>query len=170
MNRAHTRLTAGLVFSLAVVTAASAEEYPDPFAAYAKCAAIDADAERLACFDGLRPTMAVAAGDAESQAQLASKRADAFGAEKFAEEDEIEDIEKLSEIHSAVAKIELMEDRRLKVTLENGQVWRQKPDDRIVPAPKEGVARSAVIRRAMFGRYLMTLEPEGRTIRVARQE
>ncbi|MEQ8934388.1 MAG: hypothetical protein RIE56_01180 [Amphiplicatus sp.] len=166
----------GLIFGFAVFTSAFAEENANPFADYARCAAIRSDAERLACFDELAPRMEAAAGEArngllaETKADLASKRADAFGGEAFEEDAGMGEVEKLSGIRSAVAKIDVMQDRRLKFTLENGQVWRQKPDDRIIPAPKEGVERSVEINRAMFGRYIMTIEPEGRTIRVERQE
>lgn len=174
MSRTQAISLFGFVFAFIAFTGAFAEESADPFAAYAKCAAIGPDADRLACFDGLAPAMkAAAAGDgmlAETQGQFATQRAEAFGAENFADKNTINELERLSQISAAVAEIEMMGDRRLKITLENGQIWRQKPDDRIIPAPEKGVARTATIRRAMFGRYMMTIEPEGRTIRVMRQE
>lgn len=174
MNRTHALSLSGAFIGFAVFTSALAEENADPFAAYAECAAIQPDQQRLACFDGLAPAMAAAgAGSislADAKAELTTNRVEAFGGEAFEEHAGLENVERLSGIRSPVANIEIMQDRRLKLTLENGQVWRQKPDDRIVPAPKEGVARSVEINRAMFGRYIMTIEPEGRTIRVERQE
>lgn len=167
MSRAHTLFLSGFLFSLAPFAHALAEEPANPFAQYATCAATQPEAERLACYDALAPVMAAAAEAGES---IAAQRAEAFGAEDFAEDGDLDDIDKLSQIRSGVAKIEMMANRRLKITLENGQVWRQDPDDRIIPAPKEGVARSAAIRRVMLGRYTMTLEPEGRTLRVQRSE
>ena len=107
---------------------------------------------------------------AGARAELTAKRAEAFGGKAFEKDAGVGEIERLSGIRSAVAKIDVMQDRRLKFTLENGQIWRQKPDDRIIPTPDEGVERSVEINRAMFGRYIMTIEPEGRTIRVERQE
>lgn len=165
MDRTHTLLLSGIF--VAAAGAAAAEGPANPYAQYAQCAAVQPDAERLACFDALAPAMAAAA---EAKDGLAAKRADAFGAEKFADKSDLDDIDRLSQIRSGVAKIEMLADRRLKITLENGQVWRQDPDDRIVPAMKDGVARSATIRRVMLGRYTMSIEPEGRTIRVQRSE
>lgn len=176
MRRRQAISLAGCLIGFAASAGGAAAAPADPFAAYAKCAAIAGDEERLACFDGLAPAMQAAAADvrnaiaAETRAELATQRAQAFGGEEFAEENEAEGVEKLAEISAPVAEIKLMEDRRLKITLENGQIWRQDPNDKIVPSPKEGVERTVTIRRAMFGRYLMTIEPEGRTIRVKRAE
>ncbi len=176
MNRTQTLSVSGLLFGLTVFTTAFAAETADPFADYSKCAAIPSDAERLACFDGLAPAMEAATGGAGNgalagaRAELTAKRAEAFGGKAFEKDAGVGEIERLSGIRSAVAKIDVMQDRRLKFTLENGQIWRQKPDDRIIPTPDEGVERSVEINRAMFGRYIMTIEPEGRTIRVERQE
>lgn len=166
MSRTYTLFLSGFLFSLAPFHVL-AEEPANPFAQYAECAIVDSEAERLACYDALAPVMAATA---ETKSEIAKNRADAFGAEDFVEDGDLDDIDRLSRIESGVAKIEMMSNRRLKITLENGQVWRQDPDDRIIPAPKEGVARNATIRRVMLGRYTMTLEPEGRTLRVQRSE
>lgn len=165
MNRTHTLFLSGFLAS--AVCAAAAEEPASPFQQYAQCAAVEPEADRLACYDALAPVMAAAA---EAKSGISAKRADAFGAENFAEKDDLDDIDRLSRIRSGVAKIEIMSNRRLMITLDNGQVWRQDPDDRIIPAPKEGVVRSATIRRVMLGRYIMNIEPEGRTLRVQRAE
>ncbi|MEE2691164.1 MAG: hypothetical protein VX640_06465 [Pseudomonadota bacterium] len=177
MRRWQAISLAGCLIGFAASAGGAAAAAADPFAAYAKCAAIVADEERLACFDGLAPAMQAAEGDvrnalalSKATGDLEAKRAEAFGAETFADKDAVNELEKLSRINAGVAEMQMMEDRRLKITLDNGQVWRQDPDDKIIPAPKDGVERTAEIRRAMFGRYLMTIEPEGRTIRVKRAE
>jgi len=57
--------------------------------------------------------------------------------------------ERLSQIESRVTNIRLTPSRHLWITLENGQVWRQDPSDKIIPAPKDGVEYTASIRRAI---------------------
>ena len=153
-----------------IATEATAQDsaQADPFVQYAACAVIAADAERLSCYDSLAETMQGAAKTVEA---VTTAKAAAFGAETMAEnEGKRKDVERASGIESPVTDITVIQSRRLKITLANGQVWRQVADDRVIKKPKDDVDHTAVIRRVMLGRYVLTLEPEGKTIRVKRDQ
>ena len=159
----------GAAAILAAPAAAKDKAAKNTVSKFSACATIAADAERLACYDDLASALQTAANSSDDSA-LTEAQADAFGAENYASKDELNEIERLSRIQSPVASFSVNSSRRLTVTLANGQVWRQLPDDRIIPAPKDGVEHTVTIRRAIFGRYLMDIEPNGRTIRVERAE
>ncbi|GEM_PF-661579 len=174
MHRKKTPYLIGLVLGTAVSPAAASaaedKEAPDAFAKFSECAAIQSDNQRLACYDGLVDAMQTASKKVDDL-ELTVAKTNAFGAENFVEDDdELKEIEQAAKLTSPVAKIQLLADRRLKITLENGQVWRQLPNDRIIPTPEEGVEHTAVVRKAMFGRYTLRIEPGGRQIRVKREE
>ena len=58
---------------------------------------------------------------------------------------------------------------KITVYFRNGQVWRQVDSDE-VRISRINPPRTATIRRAAFGSYLMRLNNEGRAIRVRREE
>jgi hypothetical protein len=131
------------------------------------CYAVKDNAERLACYDGV-----VAALMAEREASLEKREAvtKAFGGEDFADRDALEDIERMSRISAPVASHKVNANGMISFTLENGQVWRQIDGDRRIRALKAGVPYTVEIRRLMFGRYEMRIEPAGSTIRVERMK
>lgn len=129
------------------------------------CYAVKDNTERLACYDGV-----VAALMAEREASLEKREAvtKAFGGEDFADQDALEDIERMARIASPVASHKVNANGMISFTLENGQVWRQVDGDRRIRALKAGVPYTVEIRRLMLGRYEMRIEPAGSTIRVER--
>ena len=129
------------------------------------CYGVKDNAERLACYDGV-----VSALMAEREATLDKREAvtKSFGGEDFADRDALDDIERMSRIASPVVSHRANANGMLSFTLENGQVWRQVDGDRRIRALKAGVPYTVEIRRQMFGRYQMTIEPAGATIRVER--
>ena len=172
MNLKKTSYLTGLLLGAAAVfgTPAAAEGDPtlDALALFGECASIDSDKKRLACYDELVQPMQAAAEIAPIQKAREEARTQAFGAESFAEKEDLEKIERMSGIESPIADLQVSQSRLIKVTLENGQVWRQHHKDRIIPAPKPGEAETVLIRRTMIGHYIMHIEPKGRKIRVVR--
>ncbi|GJL95089.1 MAG: hypothetical protein DHS20C05_14940 [Hyphococcus sp.] len=148
--------------------AAEGDVAQDAFAQFAECAGIDSDKKRLACYDELVQPMQVAAEIAPVEKARNKARENAFGAEGFADKKELEKIQRLAGIESEITKISVDSARFLKITLANGQVWKQHYQDRIIPTPKPGEAETVLIRRTMLGDYIMHLEPKGRKIRVDR--
>ena len=151
--------------------AASDDDKPNVTAQFFECSGVDDDDDRLDCYDDLAKSMKkTAANTSEPQKTLTTAQIENFGAEGFAENDELDEIERLSRIEYNVTSIRMTAARKLKITLENGQVWSQTPDDKTIQMPDPGVQQKASIRRALFGRYLLRLEPEGKTIKVKREE
>ena len=77
--------------------------------------------------------------------------------------------EKLKEITSNIKSSELRNGQKVRVTLENDQVWQQASSDntRIIGSRLKRQT-SAVIKRGLFGSYTMKMEPWGRTMKVKR--
>jgi len=167
MGHVRTLLITGMAIAVFGTAPAAGEENPGPFVQFAACAETQDDAARLACYDGLAENLLAAVKEED---EIKKARTAAFGAEGFASKDKLEEIERVNRIISPVLDIKAGGDRRLVFTLSNGQVWRQDPNDRVIPTPDEGVEHTAEIRRVMFGRYDLVLQPEGRKLRVDRME
>jgi hypothetical protein len=115
----------------------------------ARCAGRDDDAARLACYDGLfraTPTTAEAG----------------FGLER--RETRLD--EALATIASPITQVERMRDGTVRVTLENGQVWRQ------VDGSRQALWRAGdrlLVERASLGSFLAAVEGSSRYVRVRRE-
>lgn len=133
------------------------------------CAVIEADAERLACYDSAVGRLKAAEESGEvttiSRAEVETVQREAFGfslpslprlamprlgsgADKSAA---------VTEITSAVNSIRSSKINGLTITLENGQVWRQTDGKRVTYSKRKGVDE-AVIRQAAFGSFMMKLD------------
>lgn len=115
----------------------------------ARCAGMQEDTARLACYDALfRATpQAVEAG---------------FGLERR----ETRAAEALETIASPITNVERLRDGTVRVTLENGQVWRQ------VDGPRQTLWRTGdrlLVERAALGSFLAAVEGSGRYVRVRRE-
>jgi hypothetical protein len=114
----------------------------------ARCAGLADDAARLACYDGLfRATPKTA------EAGFGLERRDTRAAET------------LETIASPITQLERLPDGNVRVTLENGQIWRQIDGTR--PTWKTG--DRLLVERAALGSFLAAVEGSGRYIRVRRE-
>jgi hypothetical protein len=116
----------------------------------ARCAGRDDDAARLACYDGLF--------------RATPKTAEAgFGLER--RETRLD--ETLATIASPITQVERMRDGTVRVTLENGQVWRQ------VDGSRQALWRTGdrlLVERASLGSFLAAVEGSSRYVRVRREQ
>jgi hypothetical protein len=115
----------------------------------ARCAGLQDDAARLTCYDALfRATPQVAEAS--------------FGLER----QETRPSESLETIASPIALLERLRDGTVRVTLANGQVWRQTDGSR------QTLWRTGdrlLIERASLGSFLAAVEGSGRHVRVRRE-
>jgi hypothetical protein len=165
-----------LAASCLAVSARAAQAPPAPKTAPAmqaviECRAITDDNQRLACFDRAVDAMAKAqeTGDlvAIDREQRRIVRRQAFGftlpsLSMFDRGEKSGDADRLEVVLKAAAKN--LEGKWI-LTLDDGAVWRQIDDSELEPPPRPGA--KAVIRRASFGSYLMTIAGQS-AIRVHR--
>jgi hypothetical protein len=116
----------------------------------ARCAGRNDDAARLACYDGLfRATPKTV----EAGFGLERREARLDGA--------------LATIASPITAVERMRDGTVRVTLENGQVWRQ------VDGSRQALWRTGdrlLVERASLGSFLAAVEGSSRYVRVRREQ
>lgn len=140
------------------------------------CAEIQTDAERLACFDDAVAQFRAAEDAGEvatiSKEELTELNRESFGFSlpslpktflpKFGANNET----KLDAISEPVKSTSRLSSGKLRVTLENGQVWDQIDTKDIFVSRKRGV-EVAEIKRASLGSFKMKLDG-GRSFRVTR--
>jgi hypothetical protein len=114
-----------------------------------RCAAIDDDARRLACYD------------ADFRTAVAPEKT--FGIERRL----TRDTETLDKVTAKITAVTTLRDGALRVTLDNGQVWRQ--IDRKGEAHWE-VGDSLVIERAALGSFLASMAGSSRSYRIRREQ
>ncbi len=167
-----------LALSLSLFAPAAAEA-PSTATLYA-CADKANDAERLACYDAAvgRLRTAEEAGEITtvSREQVEQVQRESFG---FAipslpsitlprlggDDSKADEIEAITE---AVARIAPGSDGKLRVVLENGQVWRQ-VDTTSVYLSRRSPPEAALIKRAALGSFRMKLD-DGIFFRVTREQ
>jgi hypothetical protein len=114
-----------------------------------RCAAIDDDARRLACYD------------ADFRTAVAPEKT--FGIERRMQRDS----ETLDKVTAKITGVTTLRDGALRVTLDNGQVWRQ--IDRKGEA-HWAVGDSLVIERAALGSFLASTVGSSRAYRIRREQ
>ena len=161
---------------LLVADAHAQEPKPVSTQAIYACAEIADDMARLACYDESvgRLEAAEAAGEVTtiSKAEVEEIERDSFGfslpsiARNVLPKFGNDEAEKLQEVVFAVESINRRSNDKIRITLENGQVWDQS-DDKWVYYSKKNGAESAEIKRAALGSFKMKLDG-GRAFRVKR--
>ncbi|MGL6160386.1 hypothetical protein [Microbulbifer sp.] len=111
-----------------------------------RCAEVQNDSERLACYDAL----------GSSLEQRAEQN---FGREQQQIAEEAPD-----SINATIAEIRDAAYGKLLITLENGQVWRQNDSTRVNWKSGDIV----IVERALFGSFFMKQADGGRNMRVKR--
>ncbi|SDZ86538.1 hypothetical protein SAMN05216562_0859 [Microbulbifer marinus] len=110
------------------------------------CSSIEADTERLACYDALSNS-------------LTERAEQHFGQEQQRVIEEAPD-----SIEATIAQIDKVAYGKLLITLDNGQVWRQNDSGRV----NWKTGDSVTVERALFGSFLMKPTDGGRNLRVKR--
>ena len=129
-----------------------------------KCAAVEDNDTRLACYDALHIRLSkegVAAQSAQRDDTVRKSQADdqdLFGFKPRAQESQLDD-ERMMTVENA----ERSQRGKWVLTMKNGQVWRQKDQIRIV-TPNPGT--SVTVSKSGFGSYFITVN--GRSIRAER--
>ncbi|WP_308367018.1 MULTISPECIES: hypothetical protein [unclassified Microbulbifer] len=111
-----------------------------------RCAGMQNDSERLACYDALGSSL-------EQRAEQS------FGREQQQIAEEAPD-----SINATIAEIRDAAYGKLQITLTNGQVWRQNDSTRVNWKSGDMV----IIERALFGSFFMKQADGGRSMRVKR--
>lgn len=142
------------------VPAAAQDAVDDP---YADCAAIESDAERLACFDSTFASQRVVIAERVEREEV--EREEVFG---FREEDAV--LERTDEpdasVTATVSEV-LQGARRSQVLLmDNGQLWREIAGSTLRNRIRDGW--TATISRHWSGAYEMRFEGRSGYLRVAR--
>jgi hypothetical protein len=129
--RAMLIATAAILFP---ATAASAQTL-DEFAA---CAGIEADAARLACYDGLGAQLSLSAD--ERRALTIAKAQEEFGLPAERRKDRAERLKIDHTVNAAITALGGGSGGQMIVTLDNGQVWRITSSGRLQQFLKPGMA------------------------------
>ena len=139
------------------------------------CLAQIEDAKRLACYDSTVKSLS-----AEARRVSESREAAAIGAKQKREAEAMAEAAKKSEsefgkratsdaaveeIHAQIKSTHLDHEKRLVVSLDNGQTWRQ-AESRMLPPIKSGM--DVTVERGSFGSYRMLIPSAKRTIPVTR--
>lgn len=169
-------LTIGVGF-LGPWNLAQAQEPVSTDAIYA-CAEIIDDAQRLACYDDTvgRFEAAEKAGEvttiSKSEVKELSKESFGFSLPSLPRimmpRSGGDDVAAVDKIEYAVSAIERTRNNKVRVTLENGQVWIQTDGKRVQYSKRLGV-KDAVVQRAALGSFKMKLDG-GTAFRVKRLE
>jgi len=161
------------LFSLALAAPLVAQNDGDPYAA---CAAMTADAERLACFDTTHAQRATARAEAMAQAAVRAERE--FGLAQSGREEPGESETAASEadradaedgeitIAAMVAEASLNDVGRNTVVLDNGQVWREISGSNMRVLPRAGW--QARVTQSWSGGYQMRFDGRRGFLRVMR--
>jgi len=141
-------------------------------AALERCASITSDAARLACYDAVtdvaRGTSVPAAPRAATREDTRAEETSSPGVDEFGVE-QVEDrgVEMPDEIQSRLVGEFSGWRGNTVFRLENGQVWRQSDNGRLV---FQADAPLVTIRRGAFGTYRLSVEGVNSAVRVRRVE
>ena len=156
----------------ALSTAAAQEA---PLAALYGCRDIEADAERLACYDEAVGKIRTGeeAGDLAvvTKEQVAEVNVRSFGSPEpdiSSLAPQVKEAKKLDRIDSPIVAYRAGGNGKLRFELENGQIWRQTDTTRVDlrgdgPWP-------ATVKRAAFGSFLLSTDGARGAVRVQRAE
>ena len=152
-------------------SALSAEE------ALTECRQIEEIAERVVCYDAIVDSyvpiessdrLEVAATVDVTETNVAPDAQSLFGTNDADAKRIVEismAIEQIDQIVATVSDVRASATKKLTVTLDNGQIWRQLDSQRLRLKSGEAV----IVRKASLGSYLMEKQSGGRSIRVKRQ-
>lgn len=162
--------------AVAIAAPAAAQSNAEAVLKEAKsCVDLEKDKRRLACYDRVLSAAAVsdiseAGDDTTAMITVELDSADSFGNEALEAKRKSFDKNRLQSITASVAEIKKDPYKKLTISLENGQVWKQLDSDNKISLPNPDKAKSVIISRRALGSYRMQLEPIGKLILVRRIE
>jgi hypothetical protein len=164
------------IFTFSGLAAAESSAGTPTKALYA-CAALTDPAARLACYDKEVANLKASEDTGEvrtvAMADVRKIERDAFGLSlpslpQIFRRDNAQIDAPIEKITSNIKSINVHKvTKKITVTLENGQVWQQ-IDDTQLSRKKQKDAKSAEIRKASLGSFLLVLDGSGSAVRVRR--
>lgn len=136
------------------------------------CRAIEADAQRLACYDAAASAFDAAERQGDvvvvDRAQIGETRRQLFGFQlpSISLFERGETVEQIDSIETTLARASQMGEGRWVFTLADGGVWRQIDSERVRFENRAG--QPVRVRRGLMGSYLLTVG-DSRAVRVRRQ-
>ncbi|MEM9232603.1 MAG: hypothetical protein AAGA69_00010 [Pseudomonadota bacterium] len=134
------------------------------------CRTIVDPTERLACYDSLTLSPTAAPEVAPGRPQLEAPKSEEQRRAEFEESTRQIRAGTPPSIVSAAAQIEKTPNGKLRITLENGQVWRQLSSDRPYHVSKKAPPKMATITEAAMGSYRLKFDNNRQSIRVRREK
>ncbi len=123
------------------------------------CRRIEAVAERVVCYDKFVDSHFATNSLPDAQSLFGTNDAEAKRLVEMSLE-----IEQISEIEAIVTDVRRSSAKKLTVTLDNGQIWRQLGSQRLPLKSGDAV----IVRKASLSSYLMEKQSGSRSIRVKR--
>jgi len=134
--------------------------------ALTKCRQIEEMAERVICYDIIVDSR-LPKDSSDADSSVVPDARSLFGTNDAEAKRIVETslaIEQISEIEAIVTNVRKSANKKLTVTLDNGQVWRQLDSQRLPLKSGEAV----IVRKASLSSYLMEKQSGSRGIRVKR--
>ncbi|NNE57088.1 MAG: hypothetical protein HKN36_03180 [Hellea sp.] len=171
----------GLI-SVAGITAHSQESDAETIvSSLEKCAAIQSDSDRLACFDLEFSSFSKAVDEGNilvmDPSSLQDAKKEGFGLNLpslsglggiFKSSDDPEIPGNVDEVELEIEKTTTFGYKKTRFIMTNGQIWEQVTTDKVrIPSTKNG-NNMAVIRKAALGSFMLRINGEGKQIRVKR--
>ena len=185
-----TRNTTRTIFtSFAMIALSAANAYaddtnaPEKLTAIYQCMGIQADTDRLSCFDKTVAEFQSAKNSGQiiavSKVELEKATKEGFGfnipslsslGKIFKSGDGEKDEDDASKsVELTIDRTKRIGSTKLRFYFTNGQIWEQTTAEKIfVPKVKNDVPNTALIKKAAFGSYLMRVNGKSRGIRVKR--
>ncbi len=147
-----------------------------------KCALIQTDSDRLACFDTAMSALSTAVDTGEimiiDKQAVRTVKKDVFGLNLpslsglggiFKSSEEAGIAKDVKEVDLTLEKTESFGYKKNRFFFTNGQVWEQAQSLKIKPPkPKNGVKPTALIEKAALGSFTLRINGEGKKIKVRR--
>ena len=139
----------------------------------ADCRVIDDAGDRLACYDQVAGRAPMEQGKSMSEASrpvLAAPLSEEQRRAAFEEKSRLLRSGEAPAINAAPTNIEVMSNGKLRITLDNGQEWRQLSSDRPFRVNSKKPPKAVEITEAALGSYRLRFDDSRQSLRVQREQ